>query len=168
MTQRTPPIPPRCPSRNSLAELENIVAQLERGDVPLADSIRIYKRGAAFKARCEGQLKDAQLEVDQIVMGPMGPEPSPRRSGNSGERNAMADDPQANARLPIISFDDFLKVDIRLGTIIEVKMFEDAKKAAYQLWIDFGDPLGVKKSSRAGHAELRSRRTASAGASPRW
>lgn len=59
----------------------------------------------------------------------------------------MADDPQANARLPIISFEDFLKVDIRLGTIIDVKVFEEAKKAAYQLWIDFGDPLGVKKSS---------------------
>ena len=59
----------------------------------------------------------------------------------------MSDDPQSNARLPIISFDDFLKVDIRLGTIIDVKVFEEAKKAAYQLWIDFGEPLGIKKSS---------------------
>ena len=59
----------------------------------------------------------------------------------------MADDPQNNARLPIISFEDFLKVDIRLGTIIDVKVFEEAKKAAFQLWIDFGEPLGVKKSS---------------------
>ncbi|MGH6950085.1 MAG: tRNA-binding protein, partial [Vitreimonas sp.] len=59
----------------------------------------------------------------------------------------MADDPQNNARLPIISFEDFLKVDIRLGTVIDVKVFEEAKKAAYQLLIDFGDPLGVKKSS---------------------
>lgn len=59
----------------------------------------------------------------------------------------MADDPQNNARLPIISFDDFLKLDIRLGTIIDAKVFEEAKKAAYQLWIDFGEPLGVKKSS---------------------
>jgi len=50
-------------------------------------------------------------------------------------------------QLPQISFDDFLKVDIRLGTIIRAQTFEDAKKAAYQLWIDFGDPLGVKKSS---------------------
>ena len=59
----------------------------------------------------------------------------------------MADDPQSNTRLPIISFEDFLKVDIRLGTIIDAKVFEDARKAAYQLWIDFGEPLGVKKSS---------------------
>lgn len=58
---------------DSLSELEKIVAHLERGDVPLANSIRIYKRGAALKARCEGQLKDAQLEVEQIVMGPDGP-----------------------------------------------------------------------------------------------
>jgi tRNA-binding protein len=54
----------------------------------------------------------------------------------------MADDPQNNARLPIISFEDFLKVDIRLGTIVDVKVFEEAKKAAYQLWIDFGELLG--------------------------
>jgi exodeoxyribonuclease VII small subunit len=65
----------------SLAELEKIVAHLERGDVPLADSIRIYKRGAALKARCENQLKDAQLEVDQIVMGPDGPRTQPAKIG---------------------------------------------------------------------------------------
>lgn len=67
---------------DSLAELEKIVSHLERGDVPLADSIRIYKRGAALKARCEGQLKDAQLEVDQIVMGPDGPRTEPAKIGS--------------------------------------------------------------------------------------
>ncbi len=45
-----------------------------------------------------------------------------------------------------ISFEDFLKVDIRIGTIIEVNDFPQAKKPAYQLKIDFGD-LGIKKSS---------------------
>ncbi len=66
---------------DALAELERIVAHLERGDVPLADSIRIYKRGAALRARCETQLRDAQLEVDQIVMGPDGPKTEPARIG---------------------------------------------------------------------------------------
>ena len=65
----------------SLAELEKIVSHLERGDVPLADSIRIYKRGAMLRARCEAQLKDAQLEVDQIVMGPDGPRAEPVKLG---------------------------------------------------------------------------------------
>ncbi len=46
----------------------------------------------------------------------------------------------------IISFEDFIKVDIRTGTIIEVNDFPKAKKPAYQLTIDFGK-LGVKKSS---------------------
>lgn len=47
---------------------------------------------------------------------------------------------------PEITFDDFNKVDIRVGTIIEVTDFAKAKKPAYQLTIDFGD-LGIKKSS---------------------
>ncbi len=66
----------------ALAELEKIVAQLERGDVALADSIRIYKRGAALKAHCEAQLKSAQLDVDQIVLGPDGPRAEPSRLGS--------------------------------------------------------------------------------------
>lgn len=45
-----------------------------------------------------------------------------------------------------ISFEDFTKVDLRVGTIIEVNDFPEAKNPAYQLTIDFGD-LGVKKSS---------------------
>lgn len=47
---------------------------------------------------------------------------------------------------PEITFDDFNKVDIRIGTIIEVVDFPKAKKPAYQLTIDFGQ-LGIKKSS---------------------
>jgi tRNA-binding protein len=47
---------------------------------------------------------------------------------------------------PTITFEDFLKVDIRIGTVIEVNDFPKARKPAYQLKIDFG-VLGVKKSS---------------------
>lgn len=43
--------------------------------------------------------------------------------------------------------EDFDKLDIRVGTILEAKVFEKAKRPAYQLLIDFGDELGVKKSS---------------------
>lgn len=47
---------------------------------------------------------------------------------------------------PTITFEDFTKVDIRIGTIIEVNDFPKARKPAYQLTIDFGD-LGIKTSS---------------------
>ena len=47
---------------------------------------------------------------------------------------------------PEISFEDFSKLDIRIGTIIEVIDFPNARKSAYQLTIDFGE-LGIKKSS---------------------
>lgn len=45
------------------------------------------------------------------------------------------------------SFDTFTKLDIRVGRIIDIKDFPKANKPAYKLWVDFGEKIGIKKSS---------------------
>lgn len=45
------------------------------------------------------------------------------------------------------TYDDFEKIDIRVGKIVEVQDFPEAKKPAYKLLIDFGEEIGIKKSS---------------------
>ena len=46
-----------------------------------------------------------------------------------------------------ISWDDFEKIDIRCGTIVDVKDFPKARKPSYQIWVDFGPDLGIRRSS---------------------
>jgi len=47
----------------------------------------------------------------------------------------------------MITFDDFAKIDIRAGEIVRAEIFEKARRPAYKLLVDFGDEIGIKKSS---------------------
>lgn len=58
----------------------------------------------------------------------------------------VSHDPAAPAADPI-TFDDWVRVDIRVGTVVAVDPFPEARKPAFKLTIDFGDPIGVKRSS---------------------
>ena len=63
----------------ALKELEQIVSRLERGEVPLAESIIIYERGDALRKHCDALLKQAEARVEKIRVGadgkPTGTEP---------------------------------------------------------------------------------------------
>ena len=52
----------------AMSELERIVTQLEKGDVPLEDSISLYEKGAELKKRCETKLKEAEQKVATITL----------------------------------------------------------------------------------------------------
>jgi exodeoxyribonuclease VII small subunit len=60
------------PFEKALAELEQIVARLERGDVPLDESIALYERGEALKRRCDQLLKAAEARIERITVGDTG------------------------------------------------------------------------------------------------
>ena len=54
---------------------------------------------------------------------------------------------EKKGRTEMAVFDDFMKLDIRAGTITDAKVFEKARKPAYKLTLDFGEEIGVKRSS---------------------
>ncbi len=56
------------PFEAALAELEQIVDQLEKGAVALDDSIRLYERGEALKKRCDELLKNAEMRIEKITL----------------------------------------------------------------------------------------------------
>lgn len=57
---------------DAIRELEQVVTALDRGDVALEESIRLYERGAELKARCEAKLKEAEAKVEQITLSAEG------------------------------------------------------------------------------------------------
>ncbi len=67
------------PFETALAELESIVDRLEKGQVGLEDSIKLYERGEALKKHCDALLKSAEARIEKISLGadgkPKGVEP---------------------------------------------------------------------------------------------
>lgn len=78
-TQTSPSLADTLSFEDALKELENIVQRLERGDVPLDDSIALYARGEALRAQCQKRLADAEARIEKLSLGasgaPVGVEP---------------------------------------------------------------------------------------------
>ncbi len=60
------------PFEKALAELDEIVRRLERGDVPLEESIAMHERGVALREHCDQLLKKAEARIEKITNGPDG------------------------------------------------------------------------------------------------
>jgi exodeoxyribonuclease VII small subunit len=73
----------------ALAELEEIVARMEGGQLPLKESLEAYKRGAELLTHCQASLKDAQAQVEVLEQGV-------RKSFESAASPAPEDDPDAS------------------------------------------------------------------------
>ena len=56
----------------SMARLEQIVRAMERGDVPLEESLKLFEEGTALVRRCSGLLDGAELQIKQVMKGPDG------------------------------------------------------------------------------------------------
>lgn len=65
-------VPADMPFEAALEQLEDIVRKLERGDVPLEQSVTIYERGETLKRHCEQLLKRAEARIQRITLGPDG------------------------------------------------------------------------------------------------
>jgi exodeoxyribonuclease VII small subunit len=72
VTQPVPADIVALPFEKALAELETIVGRLEKGDVPLEDSIALYARGDALRAQCETLLKKAEARIEKIALDAQG------------------------------------------------------------------------------------------------
>lgn len=72
MTQSVPTDIAALPFEKALAELETIVGRLEKGDVPLEDSIALYARGDSLRAQCEVLLKKAETRIEKIALDAQG------------------------------------------------------------------------------------------------
>lgn len=57
---------------DSLRELETVVGRLERGDVPLEESLLLYQRGDQLRQHCEARLREAQARIEQITLNSNG------------------------------------------------------------------------------------------------
>jgi exodeoxyribonuclease VII small subunit len=57
------------PFEEAMRQLETIVASLERGDVSLEDSIKLYETGEALKKRCDALLREAEMRIEKITLG---------------------------------------------------------------------------------------------------
>jgi exodeoxyribonuclease VII small subunit len=74
MTEEAPGRPPidDMTFEQAMAELETVVGALEKGEVPLEESISLYERGARLKAHCEAKLKAAEERVERLTLDAQG------------------------------------------------------------------------------------------------
>lgn len=145
--------------KDAMEELEDIVAKVDDRNVDIDDLAKNVKRAHELISICQARIEAVRFEVENVMAGASVAPVVVEIEVEEGELFQLSQSRRVSQVQPAegsypqkvvmseIQYSDFEKVEIRVGKVVEAKDFPEARKPAIKLTIDFGDEVGIKKSS---------------------